>query len=628
MKSLMKNSWKLKQSDRLLIATSLSAIGLASYLFSSKAFVLGFSVGDLLLIIAAILAGLPIAKTALSSLRYKIIGIDLLVIIAVIGAIIIGEYWEAAAVSILFTFGHYLEARALNKTRSALESLVNEIPDTAIIERAGKLVTIQAEEVKLGEIVVIKPGQKVPVDGHIVGGNASVNQASVTGESMPVDMSNGDYIYSGSLLSSGFLRVEAEKVGDNTMLANIIELVEEAQDSKASTQVFLEKFSAYYTPAIIVLALIVYLFSRDAYLALTLLVIACPGALVIAAPVSMVAGIGNAAKNGILVKGGEAIENTKSSRVIAFDKTGTLTEGQPRVSDVKTFDVTKDELLKLSASAEYYSEHPLGRVIVEYAEAKSSKVITKPEKSEIITGHGVMATVNNARVLVGNPKLLASHDVEIGASVQEHINRQQAEGQTTMLVSRDDKVIGVISVTDHLRSGVKRLITTITKRYGLETVMLTGDNSASAKAIAKQAGIKQVYSELLPADKLALITKLQKQYGKVIMVGDGVNDAPALATADVGIAIEGAGKDIAMDTADAVLLSGNISKLSYLLSLSRAVVFNMKTNIYFAVGLVVVLIIGVLTENVIMSLGMLIHIASVILVTMNATRLLTYKGKT
>ncbi|MBP7018631.1 cation-translocating P-type ATPase [Candidatus Saccharibacteria bacterium] len=626
MKSSARNSWKLKQSDRLIIATGLSGLGLLSHLLYSPEFIFNLTIGDILLIIAAVLASLPIAKTALSSLRYKIIGIDLLVIIAVIGAIIIGEYWEASAVSILFTFGHYLEAQALNKTRSALESLVNEIPNTARVERSGKLATIQADEVKLDEIVVIKPGEKVPVDGHVVGGNASVNQASVTGESMPVDMAKGDYIYSGSLLSSGFLRVEAEKVGDNTMLANIIELVEEAQDSKASTQVFLERFSTYYTPAIIVLALIVYLISRDAYLALTLLVIACPGALVIAAPVSMVAGIGNAAKNGILVKGGEAIENTKAARVIAFDKTGTLTEGQPRVSDVKTFGVSKKDLLGLAASAEYYSEHPLGKIIVEYAEDNLDKSISVPEKSEVIIGHGVMAQIKGTKVLVGNSKLLASYDVAINAAVQNYIEQQQASAHTTMLVSSGDKIIGVISVTDQLRPGAERLISTI-RKHGLEAVMLTGDNSASAKAIASQAGISRVYSELLPADKLAIITKLQKQHGKVIMVGDGVNDAPALATADVGIAIEGAGKDIAMDTADAVLLSGNISRLSYLLSLSRAVVFNMKTNIYFAVGLVIVLLIGVLTENVIMSLGMLIHIASVILVTMNASRLLTYKAK-
>lgn len=617
----MKNNWHLRQSGRLILASGLSGLGLLAYLYYSPVHIAGLSLGDILLIIATLTASLPIAKTALISLRYKIISIDLLVTIAVVGAIIIGQYWEAAAVSILFIFGHFLEAMALHKTRSALESLVKEIPDVATVERDGQLVTIKPDEVKLGEIVVIKPGQKIPVDGKIVDGNASVNQANVTGESMPIDMSQNDYVYSGSLLSAGFLRVKADKVGDNTLLASIIELVEEAQDAKAKTQTFVEKFSAYYTPAIIVLAIVVYLITRDIYLSLTLLVVACPGALVIAAPVSMVAGIGNAARKGILVKGGDAIENIRAATVIAFDKTGTLTEGQPRVSAVKTFGITEKTLLGLAASAEYYSEHPLGVAIIGYAKNNSGAVIIQPTKTDVVTGLGIMAKIHDKKILVGNQKLITTRGIPMNDEVRAYLSHQQGLGQTAMIVASVGKVVGIISVTDHLRPGVKQLIADITKDSRRHVVMLTGDNSAVAKAIAHQTGIEQYYSELLPADKLDKIAELQQKYGKVIMVGDGVNDAPALAAADVGVAIEGAGKDIAMDTADVVLLSGNIAKLEYLLSLSQAVIRNMRTNIYFAVGLVIVLLIGVLTENIIMSLGMLIHIVSVILVIMNASRL-------
>ncbi len=627
MKSLAKSNRHPNQSGRLIAATTLSALGLLSYLQYSSQSYLGYSVSDILLIAASITAGLPIAKNALSSLRYKIIGIDLLVAIAIIGAIIIGEYWEAAAVSILFTLGHYLEAKALHKTRNALESLVNEIPDVATVERAGQQTTVKSDEIRSGEIVVVKSGQKIPVDGRVVEGDASINQATITGESMPVDVSIGDYVYSGSILSAGFIRVASDRVGDNTLLSGIIELIEEAQDAKAPTQAFVERFSAYYTPAIILLSLVIYFISRDVYMSLTLLVVACPGALVIAAPVSMVAGIGNAARRGILVKGGEAIENAKAATVIAFDKTGTLTEGEPRVSSVKTFGTPRRTLLGLAASAEYYSEHPLGKAIVDYTTGETTSMIVQSSKTKVITGYGVMAKINGVRVLVGSPRLLASYKVPISGTAQSYLDRQQNLGQTTVLVASDSKVIGVISVTDHLRPGVKQLIARISKNSNMLVVMLTGDSMAVASSIACQAGIKQFYSELLPADKLTRITELQQQYGKVIMVGDGVNDAPALAAADLGIAIEGVGKDIAMDTADVVLLSGNIVKLDYFLSLSQAVVRNMKTNIYFAVGLVTLLLIGVLTENVIMSLGMLIHVVSVILVIMNASRLIQFGGR-
>lgn len=387
----MKNKWHPSREVRLVIATSLTALAFLIYGLKPDNISGNISPGDILLVAATAVAGLPIVWHAIVSLRYKIIGIDLLVATAMIGATIIGEYWEAAVVAILFTFGHYLEARALTKTRQALKSLIDEAPTTAWIEQGSEAIELHPDEVKVDDIAIVKTGQKIPVDGVVIEGSVFVNQASVTGESAPVQKIVGDEVFAGSVIESGYLRVAAKKVGQATLFANIIELVEEAQDKKAKTQAFLERFAAYYTPAIIVLAIVIYFITRDIYLALTLLVIACPGALVIATPVSIVAGIGNGAKRGILIKGGEAVENTNASKVIAFDKTGTLTEGRPRVVNVKAIGVSTGQLLTLAAATERYSEHPLGLAIIDYAKNQIDGRLPEPDSTEVLTGRGITA---------------------------------------------------------------------------------------------------------------------------------------------------------------------------------------------------------------------------------------------
>lgn len=618
----MKNNPLANIGVRLMIAISLTIIGLVTGLAYQLP-----GIGNTLLIIAAIITGLPIARTALSALRYKVIGIDLLVTVAVIGATLIGEYWEAAIVAVLFTLGHYLEVRSINKTRQAIKSLLDQAPEFAWVERNGEIVELAPSEVKSTDVVVIRPGQKIPVDGKVTGGKAAVNQATITGESMPVDKTSGDYVYAGSIISSGYLRVSAEKVGQNTMFARILEMIEEAQDKKAKTQVFLERFASYYTPAIMVLAAITYLVIRDTYLALTLLVVACPGALVIATPISIVTGIGNGARGGLLIKGGESIENISAAKVVAFDKTGTLTEGEPRVVSVKTFGgINENDLLTLATSAEFYSEHPLGASIVEHATKQTGAKPAAPLETEVLTGLGIKAKTNFGTVSVGNRQLMLESNIRLNKSIDSHLCKQEAAGQTVMLVAKGKEIIGAISVADPIRTGAKGMVSQL-RSSGKKVVMLTGDNKRTAQAIASQLGIDEVFSELLPTDKVAIVKQLQQAHGKVIMVGDGINDGPALAAADAGIAAEGVGKDIAMEVADIVLLSGDVSKLSYAIDLSRAIVRNMKINIYFAVGLVTILLIGVLTKNVIMSLGMLIHVVSVLLVILNASRLLGYNSK-
>ena len=581
------------------------------------------------MILAAIIAGTPILRNAISAARYWIIGIDALVSIAVIGAMFIGEYWEAAAVTFLFMLGDYLESRTIEKTRSSIKALLDLAPDTARVMRDGVEIIISPDEVVKGDQVVVKPGEKISVDGNVVEGSAYVNQSAITGESIPVNRNIDDSVFSGTIIESGYLVIEATRVGEDTTFARILQMVEEAQDKKAKTQKFLEKFSRYYTPAIIVLAIGLYLVTQDLVLALTLLVIACPGALVISTPVSIVAGIGNGAKHGVLVKGGEIMENLGKIKVLAFDKTGTLTVGKPMVTHIKSYDIEERELLRITAIGEGYSEHPLARAILARAENDLGKIDEMPEESEIITGQGLKVKIEGRTILIGNRKLFLENKVSIGENVEKYLQSEEQKGQTAVIVGDTRQILGIISIADVVREDAKKLVSNL-KKLGVEKiVMLTGDNRRAAKAIAEEIGLDDFYAELLPEDKVRVLKELQEKYGVAAMVGDGVNDAPALASADLGIAIGGAGTDVAMETADVVLMSDEIKKLSHAIGLSRATVNNMRQNIYFAIAVAALLLAGVLIKTVNLSFGMLVHELSVLLVVINAVRLLGYgdRGK-
>lgn len=583
------------------------------------------NISDILLIVAAFISGYPIAANAIGALRYKILGIDALVTLAVTGAVLIGEYWEASAVTFLFMLGSYLETKTIEKTRSAIKALLDLAPVTARILRAGQEIEIAADEVIKEDIVIVRPGEKISVDGTIIEGKAYINQAAITGESMPVNKEMDDTVFSGTIIESGYLKIRADRVGEDTTFSRILEMVEEAQDKKAKTQKFLEVFSKYYTPGIMVLAVIVFVITKDVGLALTLLVIACPGALVISTPVSIVAGIGNGAKHGILIKGGEIIEKLGTVKVIAFDKTGTLTVGRPEVTNIKAIGMKEEELLSLVASAEMYSEHPLAKAILKKARLVKGDEIAQPEESEIITGQGIKAKIGNKIILVGNRKLVESNQITISKDMEEYIQSEEMDGQTVVLASDLEQIIGVISIADSIRKDAASLIKKLKSQGVKKVVMLTGDNKRAAEAIAKKLGLDDYYAELLPEDKVSILKKLQSEIGVAAMVGDGVNDAPALASADFGIAIGGAGSDVAMETADVVLMSDEIRKLSYAIGLSRATVRNMKQNIYFAIMIVSLLLIGVLAKVVFLSSGMFIHELSVLAVIINAIRLLKYK---
>lgn len=611
---------KSNQINNILIAAStLLLAALISFLSIGNGNVLNY-----LLIASSIVAGYPIFIKAWQASRMKMFSIELLVVIAVIGALIIGEYFEAAAVTFLFLFGAFLESRSLEKSRSSLRSLMDMAPLQATILKNGERVTVMAGEVEVKDTVIIQTGDKIPVDGKIVSGEAAINQSAITGESILVKRGLGEKVFSGSILDNGYLEVLAESVGEDTTFSKIIELVEEAQEGKAKTQRFLEKFAKYYTPSIIFISILVWIITRDVHLALTFLVISCPGALVISAPVSIVAGIGNGARNGILIKGGEIMENLAKLKGIVFDKTGTLTEGKPMVVDIKAIDINETEFLKIAAEAELNSEHHLARAIVNEAKRLKIELSNQPTETEVLKGRGISVVLNNEHLFIGNRQGLFENSIGKSSDIEKYAQQREKIGNTAVFVANETRILGIISVADKVRGEAKDAIKQL-ELNGIEhLVMLTGDNEHTAKLVAQQLGISKVFANLLPEDKSVKVQSCMNNGVKLGMIGDGVNDAPALAIANVGIAMGVAGTDVAMETADVVLMSDNLEKVSYALKLSKTTIRNMKQNVYFAVATVLILLIGVLTNKVNLASGMLIHEASVLLVILNAIRLVKY----
>lgn len=589
-----------------------------------------FAVHDLkhyVLIASTLVAGYFIALKAFKSLRMKAFSIELLVTIAVIGALIIGEYVESAAVTFLFIFGAYLETRTLEKTRSSLRSLIDMTPTEATVIRPDGNIKIPAENLGKGDRILILSGEKVAADGQIVSGRATIIEAAITGESVPASKTVGDHVYSGTIIDNGYIEVLAERVGDDTTFSKIIELVEDAQESKTKTQKFLDRFANIYTPSIVALAVLVYVFSSNVELALTFLVIACPGALVISAPVSMVAGIGNGARNGVLIKGGEIMEKLAKINLVLFDKTGTLTKGRPVVTEVKSWTSDENELLRMAAQAEVASEHHLGQTIVAEAHRRTLPLTHKPENADIIKGNGMIATVAGQRLVIGNRKLMRSQGIEITAQADDYATAREMAGNTAIFVASGGTIAGLISIADQIKPEARHAIEQL-RDQGIEKIyMLTGDNRHTAQLVGNELGLDAVHAELLPEDKVTWVNDLKAQGYRVAMVGDGINDAPALASADVGLAMGTGGADISMETADIVLMSDRLDQFAHAHALAKATVRNMMQNTFFAVSTVIILLIGVVLGKVFLASGMLIHEISVLLVILNAVRLIRYKGR-
>ncbi|MBM4763172.1 cation-translocating P-type ATPase [Bacillus sp. B15-48] len=583
-----------------------------------------------LLIAATVIAVVPIAIKAWQSIRLRTFSIELLVTIAVIGALYIQEYVESSVVTFLFLFGAYLENRTLQKTRSSLKELVDMAPQEAILlHKDGNRENISIDDVKLGDRIVVLPGGKIPVDGVIVKGQGSINEAAITGESVPVNKSNDGHVFSGSILDTGYIEIVAEKVGDDTTFAKIIELVEEAQDSKSKTERFLDRFSNYYTPGVTVLSILVYIITRDLHLAITFLVIACPGALVIGAPVSNVAGIGNGAKNGVLIKGGEIMETFAKVDTLIFDKTGTLTKGKPEVTDFYTFGSMKsNDILGLVAKAETISEHHLGQTIVKDAKNKGFDLnMYQLTDGEAIKGKGLTATVDGQMILAGNRKLMDDKRVHVEPKAAQYaVNREKA-GNTAIFIAINGKLEAIISIADQIRDDAQEALAHMRANGIKRIIMLTGDNRHTAESVATQLGIDQFYAELLPNEKVDYVRKFKEEGAIVAMAGDGVNDAPAIATADIGIAMGEGGTDVSMETADVVLMADKLSQYAHAHALSKSTIRNMRQNIIIALAVVVILLIGVLGGKVHLASGMFIHEGSVLVVILNAMRLIKFKTK-
>ncbi|MGB4587645.1 MAG: cation-translocating P-type ATPase [Clostridiaceae bacterium] len=579
-------------------------------------------------IAATIIAVVPIVIKAVQALRMKAFSIELLVTIAVVGALYIREYTESSVVTFLFLFGAFLEARTLEKTRSSLKELVDMAPQEATVIRDEEIVVISVDDVVIGDRIIIKSGGKVPVDGMIITGKASLNESAITGESVPASKGSDDKVFSGTIVDNGYIEIIAERVGDDTTFAKIIELVEEAQDSKSKAEKFLDKFANKYTPAVVILAIAVYLFSKDLHLAITFLVVACPGALVIGAPVSNVAGVGNGAKNGVLIKGGEVMERFSKVNTVVFDKTGTLTKGKPEVTEIKTFGQhNNDELLRIVAIAEKISEHHLGLTIVKEAKQKKADLNVDPEEVEVIKGYGVKAKVESYTLAIGNRKLFESEGIEISNEISEYAIRREKAGNTAIFVAIDGEMSGVFSIADQIREDAKRALADLRKNGIKRIIMLTGDNKHTAELVARELELDEFHAELLPEDKVEYVKKLKAEGYVVAMAGDGINDAPAIATADIGLAMGEGGTDISMETADVVLMADKLMQFAHAYSLAKATINNMKQNTYFAVAIVVVLLTGVLYGSIHLASGMFIHEASVLIVILNAMRLIRFNHK-
>ncbi|CAL7036107.1 heavy metal translocating P-type ATPase [Lactiplantibacillus plantarum] len=611
-----------KHTNQITLVTGiLIVLGMLSkYLLQ---FTLGYQV---ILAVASIIAVIPIAVRAWSALRNKVFSIELLVSIAVIGAFIIGEFNESAIVTFLFLFGSYLESKTLQKTRTAIKGLTDMSPTTATLVTDDGTEEVDVDDVDEGDVVLVKTGSQVPVDGIVVEGNGYLNEASITGEARQINKQLDDSVYSGTMVENGYLKIKATQVGDDTTFAKIIELVEEAQDTKSKAEKFIDRFAQYYTPAVLVLAVLVFAFSRDFRLAITVLVLGCPGALVIGAPVSNVAGIGNGAKRGILIKGGEVVDTFAKVDTLVFDKTGTLTEGNTAVTTMHTYTNNADNQLALAAAIEGVSDHPLGQAIVSYADQQSAGVAPVLDDTETVKGQGICAQVGKQEVVIGNQKMLTAHNINLNPTQLKDLNDLQAGGQSTVIMAVDGQVQLIFGIADTIRPGVKDSLAALKAQGIKKLVMLTGDNELTAQAVANELNLDEVHANLLPEEKVEYVKKLKAAGNMVAFIGDGINDSPSIANADIGIAM-GSGTDVAIDTSDVVLMQSSFPALVHAHGLAKKTVLNTRENIFIAITTVAFLLIGLIFGYIYMASGMFVHEASILVVIFNAMRLINFQTK-
>lgn len=578
-----------------------------------------------ILVVASVIGVAPIAIQAYQALRVKVVSIDLLVTIAVIGAFIIKNVEESAIVTFLFLFGAYLEQRTLNKTRSAIKELTEMAPESALkLMEDGEFEEVDVDEVDVGDILLVKTGAKIPVDGFVTSGSGYVNEASITGEAIPVGKDKKAKVFAGTILENGTIQIQAERVGEDTTFGKIIELVEEAQDSKSKTERFIDRFAKYYTPIVLVLSLVVGLIFQDIEIAITILVLGCPGALVIGVPVSNVAGIGNGARHGVLLKGSETIQAFSRIDTIAFDKTGTLTIGNPKVADMVLYDHKDYEIFKYLVSVEKESDHPLAKAIIEHL---GDIPLYPVEETNVVKGGGIIARVNGREITIGNVNLMNQVGIVLDDQALADIAHFEKMGNSIVLTAIDGVLKVLIGIRDQIRPRVKENLKKLKKLGVKNLIVLSGDNQGTVDLVASELGLTEAHGNMLPEDKSNYIKKLKEEGHRVAFVGDGVNDSPSLAIADIGIAM-GSGTDVAIETSDVVLMNSDFSRLAHAIGLVKATVSNMRQNIFIAIGVVLVLLASVFfSEWMNMSIGMLVHEGSILVVILNGMRLLRYRLK-
>lgn len=570
----------------------------------------------------------------LDLLRERRLDVNLLMIMAALGAAVIGQPAEGAILLFLFSLSNTLQTYAMGRSRKAIEKLLDLRPPVATVRRGSRTVSVPVEKLLLGEVVLVRPGERFPIDGNVISGSSDVDQSTITGESLPVQKEPGDQVFAGTVNGNGALEIRVTRLAQNTTLAKIVQMVEDAQSNKAHTQRMLDNFEQAYALLVVAgAALLVivpyFIFQADFYptfyRSMTWLVVASPCALVISTPASILAGIANGAKRGVLFKGGIHLEQTANIKAIAFDKTGTLTTGRPSLTVIRPTDgADENELLQLAASIESRSEHPLAGAIVKEAQARGLK-LSKATEFQAIPGQGVEANLGEKTVWIGNERLFNERRTRIPAELQAQVRELEDNGQTVMIVKVDKEWLGLLAVADTLRPDAAEIVADL-KRLGVEhVVMLTGDNERVAANIASRAGVDEFHAGLLPQDKVRLLKNLRVKYGPTAMVGDGVNDAPALATADVGIAMGGAGTDVALETADVVLMADDLAHLPYAIGLAQQSRQTVLQNLTFSMAVIIVLVATAFGANLPLTLGVLGHEGSTVVVVLNGLRLLGYR---
>lgn len=588
-----------------------------------------------LYILAIIIGGFDLFKEGFSDLIKLDFSMESLMTIAIIGAAFIGEWAEGSIVVILFAISEALERFSMDKARQSIRSLMDIAPKEALIRRNNVEQLVSVDKIDIDDIMIIKPGQKIAMDGLVINGHSSVNQAAITGESVPVEKQLDDEVFAGTLNEEGVLEVKVTKKVTDTTIAKIIHLVEEAQGERAPAQAFVDKFAKYYTPFIIIMALLIVVvpplffggdWNKWLYQGLSILVVGCPCSLVISTPVSIVSAIGNAAKNGVLVKGGVYLEEIGHLRAIAFDKTGTLTKGKPVVTDfIATSSETDINYLSIISSLESLSQHPLASAILN--EADKTNVDYKSiqiEDFQSITGKGLTGIHQNIRYYIGSPKLFSASVIEETA-VKVQYRQFQEQGKTAMYFGTDEQILGVIAVADEVRDSSAAVISELHKLSIEHTIMLTGDNTKTAESIGKQLGVTEIKGDLMPQEKLDSIKALRTTYNKVAMVGDGINDAPALAASTVGIAMGGTGTDTALETADVALMGDDLQKLPFIVRLSRQTLKVIKQNITFSLGIKLLALLLVIPGWLTLWIAIVADMGATLLVTLNGLRLMKVK---